>query len=448
MTTGSQPFSTSVTVMCRQLVPGQPWVDHHQTVVRYHKEKAWSGADRPRRVGEVPSQGERHYYNAFLHYRRKDGKVDRRIERRSFLTRPTPNRVKRDLENTPHPYVMSASTLADEVVAVKSASTNIITEFSGEDLSAWGESFLLPLEMESSDQIKLVGRLKDLVQGSSFNLAVFLGESHQTVRMIGSTAVTLAEAFARTRKGDLRGAAHTLGVKPTRGGNTTTLAGAWLQLQYGWLPLFGDMKSGAEQLAHLHNIPTQRVYRVRLKKTGSRTYLWSFSTNEYWLRRQIVAIVTHTPSALEISGLLDPELVAWELTPFSFVVDWFLDIGGYLEARAYAGRLTGTFVTTDKRYTMAKGITTQVGFPNQATANSAMRTVTNLVRTVSSNLEVGTPKVKTLGQAASWQHMANGLALAAQAFSGKRSPDRDLKECQGWYSRDASMNWGSLPKHG
>jgi len=29
---------------------------------------------------------------------------------------------------------------------------------------------------------------------------------------------------------------------------------------------------------------------------------------------------------------LNPASIAWELTPFSFVVDWFFDVGGYLRA--------------------------------------------------------------------------------------------------------------------
>lgn len=28
---------------------------------------------------------------------------------------------------------------------------------------------------------------------------------------------------------------------------------------------------------------------------------------------------------------MDPRVIAWELLPFSFVADWFVDIGGYLQ---------------------------------------------------------------------------------------------------------------------
>lgn len=31
-------------------------------------------------------------------------------------------------------------------------------------------------------------------------------------------------------------------------------------------------------------------------------------------------------------GVTDPLLLAWELTPFSFVFDWFIDVGSWLEA--------------------------------------------------------------------------------------------------------------------
>lgn len=40
-------------------------------------------------------------------------------------------------------------------------------------------------------------------------------------------------------------------------------------------------------------------------------------------------------------GIANPALVLWEMVPFSFAVDWFLDIGGYLES---LGALNGLVI--------------------------------------------------------------------------------------------------------
>ena len=43
------------------------------------------------------------------------------------------------------------------------------------------------------------------------------------------------------------------------------------------------------------------------------------------------AISSLTTSASQI-GLTNPALLAWDVLPFSFVVDWFLPLGGYLSS--------------------------------------------------------------------------------------------------------------------
>lgn len=114
---------------------------------------------------------------------------------------------------------------------------------------------------------------------------------------------------------------------------------------------------------------------------------------------------------MKLSGLLDPEVVAWELVPFSFVADWALPIGDYLSNRSFFKGLVGTYVLSVKsersyRDPSIFGVT----FTGHAQGN------VSFTRTVSSSLNVGFPSIKPLSAISSWQHASNALALFDVVF--------------------------------
>lgn len=293
--------------------------------------------------------------------------------------------------------------------------------------------------LNANDQIKLVQKLKEKHQGSDFNLSVFLGEGHQTLKLLADSAIRVSKGLYHLRKGDLTGAARSLlqgtGRKPIfpyhgwnkgKGSffdvNASSLAKNWLELQYGWLPLLEDAKGAAELLAHRLNVPLQQTYRCSVKRevretqgplniapgvnvTGSRVKK---------SRRSLIARISERPTIPKLLGLLDPAQVAWELLPFSFVADWFIPIGSWLEARGYAQGLTGTFITTNKDEVEAFAAP---GWP-AADYRGLKDHWIKMQRTISSNLDVPLPAVKPLGQALSWKHCANALALVTSFATG------------------------------
>jgi hypothetical protein len=61
-------------------------------------------------------------------------------------------------------------------------------------------------------------------------------------------------------------------------------------------------------------------------------------------------------SVVDAFGLSNPLTVAWEIIPFSFVVDWFLPIGDALKGlTAFSGLEFHDGWITRKDYSMAKG---------------------------------------------------------------------------------------------
>lgn len=285
--------------------------------------------------------------------------------------------------------------------------------------------------LDDNDQLRLVNKLKERLQGSDFNMSVLLGEGNQSLKMIGDTAIKLAHAGHLVRRGDLKGAASVLlagtGKRPKNrtARVSSNVASNWLELQYGWLPLLNDAAEGAKTLAHHINVPLRSTYRVKVqrKRTDVATMLGTNGdivntikrSHERFLTARISEFDNSVPALL---GLKNPELVAWELLPFSFVVDWFLPIGSYLEARALSSRLTGKFITGDK-YKSYSGppVSGQFG-PGSMSIKTHYTEYTR--GAASSSLNVPMPRVKSLAQAASWQHCVNGLALLTQVFTGSK----------------------------
>jgi hypothetical protein len=304
----------------------------------------------------------------------------------------------------------------------------------------------------------LVGKLREKMSGSDFNLGTVLGEGHQTLRMIGDTAISIAKSLHHLRKGDLSGAARSLlepagrrplvpydKMKPFRP-NQAALSSKWLELQYGWKPLLKDVESGAEFIAHKLSVPIQQVHRMSLQKSVKQTYV----TNTYGpsrpdlnvigeslvvVRRSLKVTVAEPPSAMQSLGLLNPEVVAWEIMPWSFVIDWFLPIGSYLEARAALSGvvISSTLQSTTRRESIFAPRGNVIG-----DLFGVGRTSVSLDRVLTAGPpELPLPRVKPLSEALSFGHCLNGLALLSQQALGFSR--RKLKENAANEKADSSV---------
>jgi hypothetical protein len=290
-----------------------------------------------------------------------------------------------------------------------------------------------------NDRIKLIGKLREKMSGSDFNLGTVLGEGHQTLRMIGDTAINLAKSLNRLKKGDLAGAARALlgpsGRKPHKPydkmapfrATSDTISSKWLELQYGWKPLLNDVEAGAQFIAHKLSVPAKQTYRMSIVKHENRTVVSedgnpggpvigrSFAT----ARLSLKVVVSEQQSQLAALGLLNPEVVLWELMPWSFVVDWFLPIGDYLSARATLSNIKISS-STETSYLVANAPPPeQSGILSGDFSQAAYKRIM-LQRLVSAGApKLPLPGFKPLSKALSVQHCLNGIALLAQVVSGR-----------------------------
>lgn len=224
---------------------------------------------------------------------------------------------------------------------------------------------------------ELNGRLRRRVLDSKVNLSVLLAESKQTVSMVLQTANTLARAYRHVRRGNLVAAADTLKVRPIKDTGKGP-AGNWLAYNYGWVPMLSDVRGSAEHLARrVLATPFQQRVTVSmgqksrhtesgLSVNGSvgfpHTLYAKYDAELEVSAKATVVYETRNDALREMSqlGFTNPALVAWELVPLSFVVDWFLPIGNYLE-----------------QFNAFQGLTIKKGFINHRT-NRSLRGIIQL----------------------------------------------------------------------
>ncbi len=123
--------------------------------------------------------------------------------------------------------------------------------------------------------------------------------------------------------------------------NREFFAQSWLEYTYAWRPLVQDAFDQAENLSNflLDRSPALRYAQGTAKTV--KTYSEVTQVHPMWTNRRICTTTnrvrigvwfTARVDPIASFGLNNPALIAWELMPFSFVVDWFLPIGAFLES--------------------------------------------------------------------------------------------------------------------
>lgn len=293
------------------------------------------------------------------------------------------------------------------------------------DCSAFGQGIL---SWSANDELALQGKLIEKIRGHNFNLAVSAAEGREAVSLLVNAAGSLSKSVRNLRKGDVGGALRALGrspsgvVKHRKPLNDKDISSTWLSIQYGWVPLLSDVFESFkayEALTASARINTIRVRHTVDKKYNSSTSPgnWSCQGNSKY-SKTLKAVLRENISTARSLGLTNPAAVVWEKIPFSFVADWFIPIGDYVEALDVIPKLNATITRSSKlsntgsnpSLTAAgKLMYSDVGFNHYRT---------DIVSTREANvsLVVPTPNFNSVSDAISGKRMWNALALIHQVF--------------------------------
>lgn len=181
-------------------------------------------------------------------------------------------------------------------------------------------------------------------------LGASIAEYSQASAMISARAQQLLRFSRAVRRLDLPSAARALSLDPSnrkvrgsdRFGRTKTFGNLFLEYHFGWEPLAKDIIDGCVTLA----TPAKRLWA---KGRGSSEISSVVTTSDHnsigsggtsrirkgtWVSTMSACCVINNPNVAVNAqlGLLNPLSIAWELVPFSFVVDWFVNVGQVLSS--------------------------------------------------------------------------------------------------------------------
>lgn len=238
--------------------------------------------------------------------------------------------------------------------------TQMFASFASDHVSAFSE-------VAMTSQLKALSSLAQ----TKANIPVTLAEMPKTIDMLANTAKRIASGLTSLRRGDVKAVANALGFswkklprryeplrrrisRPPQGGylgyNDKVLTDLWLELRFGWLPLLKDVQGAAELLAARHygmiieseaygsdsnslSKVRQTAYTPWGKPSGDGGLTTETLTGRIQVKTKIRFRVLDKKAVMKQQmGLTNPYLFAWEMTPLSFVFDYFLNVGQYLEA--------------------------------------------------------------------------------------------------------------------
>lgn len=173
------------------------------------------------------------------------------------------------------------------------------------------------------------------LQGDKTSFGQQMLEAKRTHALITESFFKLVSALRSVKHGNFKLAAKHLGLSSSRG-----IAGNILEFQYGWRPLMADIYSNYKYFRD--NKPTFPLL------VADRTVRWGEGgkrlPNRYNLENKIADFAGTSTCKLYAKlsdsflnnacsfDVANPLALGWELVPFSFVVDWAMPVGNFLEA--------------------------------------------------------------------------------------------------------------------
>jgi hypothetical protein len=176
-------------------------------------------------------------------------------------------------------------------------------------------------------------------------IGVAIAEGKRALNMLAGTAKDLLVAYRQFRNGNLRGMFTTLKVNPNQLLTGKSPSDYLLQWRYGWRPLIVDMRTAYdltretfEKYDMLVHGRSSTKFQYEKEDDGELSSFTQFS--ERCLTRIDARVDCEVLRAATQVGLVNPLSIAWELFPFSFVLDWAMPVGNVLEAASAANGLS------------------------------------------------------------------------------------------------------------
>lgn len=184
--------------------------------------------------------------------------------------------------------------------------------------------------------------INSLQNNQSASIGAALGEWKQSFDMIANRLKDLDTAWKAVRFRNLGTAQALMGVPPKGWRQQSKKpADLWLEWHFGWSPMLSDIHGAMEALS------SQLPQAMHVKVASRATYHQDLvaTVDNGFSRKRIkgqfnavagiegwAKLVNPSVGLLSQLGLINPVSVAWELVPWSFLVDHVVGIGDFIES--------------------------------------------------------------------------------------------------------------------
>lgn len=199
------------------------------------------------------------------------------------------------------------------------------------DISIQQQSYLLSLAT-------IEARQRAFTKGQLLANVIML-ETGKTLQMLAARCIQITTAIKFVKKRDFRNAARTLQYNGAdvlkRKRWKKSWQDNWLEYRYGWLPLISDCETYINRVCKgtgWGNVIGKGKQQLELFERGKLYPGGSFERiARGTARARAVGTVSHGAlNELAASGILQLGQTAWEIVPYSFVLDWFLPVGDWV----------------------------------------------------------------------------------------------------------------------
>jgi hypothetical protein len=269
---------------------------------------------------------------------------------------------------------------------------------------------------------KSFNRLIDKYRSHDFSGGTFLAELPSTATMVAESGLAIFSAYKNCRRGRFSKAVQTLREINLRRGRRFGIdkhaSSNWLALQFGWLPLISDAYDSVSAFSNAYEdgstIRLRSSAHIKTPSGGNNAAVLQQAIDSYRVRH--VLVTSYVPTRWEQFGLTDPVSIAWELVPFSFIADYFISIGDWLQSNAVLPKAQSLYITSLRFKQKLTGIKSDLrpAFPFIATVPPAPLyngLYINVNRQITRDPVIPPPFVRIN---TNWTKIANMVAVADQ----------------------------------